>query len=152
MDGPPIRDESRFDTPEQAAMVAPPNSCRVVASRAHGDDAYVLLDTGPAGQPYLYGVHCSRHRGGWIGGASANGPGWGQAGPDPRLGTLVAWGLAPEGADAIRLEFAGAMVEVPITDIAYLAVWWRVPCPEFDWPTVEDTRVGGRWTRSESYS
>ncbi len=149
MDVPDIPDECLLDTPEAAAMVDfPPQYCRVVASLAHDDDAYVLLDTGPPGQPYLYGVHCSRHRDRWVGGGSANGPGWGQAGPDPSLGTLVAWGLAPEGADAMRFEFDGTTTEVPVSGIAYLAAWWRVPCPEFAWPTVEGVRVGGRWTRT----
>jgi hypothetical protein len=137
-----------FDTPEDAAMHGFPRAhCRPVASRVEGDDAFVLLDTGPQGQPYLYGVCCSRHDGRWRDGGNANGPGWSQAGPDITFGTLAVWGLAPEGADAMRFEFEGTITEVPITGIAFLAAWWRVPCPEFARPTLAGVRIGGRWTR-----
>ena len=140
--------EFLFDTPEDAGMAGfPPTYCRVVASRSHGEDAYVLLDTGPPGQPYLYGINCSRHDGRWRGDSSGNGPGWSTVDPDARLGTLVVWDLAPAGADAMRFEFEGTITEVPVTDVAYLAAWWRVPRPEFAWPTIADVRVGGRWTR-----
>ena len=136
-----------YETPGDAALEGfPREHCRVVATRVHDDDAYVLLDTGPRGQPYLYGVYCSRHDGRWRGDSSGNGPGWAQAGPDPYLGTLVAWNEAPEGADAIRMELDGRVVEEPVSGIAYLVAWWRVPDPQFGWPTVTSFRIGGAWT------
>jgi hypothetical protein len=135
-----------FDSPEDAAMQGfPRENSRVVATRVKGDDAYVLLDTGPRGQPYLYGVYCSRHDGRWRGDSPANGPGWSQAGADPTLGTLVVWDLAPAGTDRVRVEFAGGTVEEPVTDIAYLAVWWCVSDPQHDWPTVLAFRIHGQW-------
>ena len=124
----------------------PPKYCHVVAARSFGDDAYVLLDTGPTGQPYLYGIACSRHEGGWREDGGANGPGWGQTDPDSHLGTLVACGEAPPGADQVRFEFEGTTAEEPVTEGAYLAAWWRVPCPEWDWPVLVGFRVAGRWT------
>ena len=36
----------------------PAEYCHVVAARTEGDDAYVLLDTGPPERPYLYRVNC----------------------------------------------------------------------------------------------
>lgn len=136
-----------FDSPEDAATQGlPAERGRVVASRAEGDDAFVLLDTGPRGEPYLHGVYCSRHDGRWRGDSSGDGPGWSQAGPDPLLGTLVVWDLAPEGADRVRVEFAGRTVEEPVTGIAYLVAWWRVPDPQSGWPTVSAIQVAGRWT------
>src|SRR5437763_11093428 len=65
----------RFDSPEEAARYGFPAECRIVAMRKQGDAAYVLLDTGPAGRPYLYGVNCQRRDGSWSPGASGNGPG-----------------------------------------------------------------------------
>jgi len=32
------------------------------------------------------------------------------------------------------MEFQGVIVEEPDRDRAYLFVWWRVPCPEDEWP------------------
>jgi len=55
-------------------------------------------------------------------------------GDDPELGTLTVWDDAPEGASAVRMEFQGVIVEEPVRDGAYLFVWWRVPCPEEEWP------------------
>jgi hypothetical protein len=54
----------------------PIEHCRVIASRIQDDDAYVLLDTGSQGQPYLYGVNCVRSAGRWHETSSGNGPGW----------------------------------------------------------------------------
>jgi hypothetical protein len=136
---------SLHDSPEDAALEGfPREHCRVVAMRVKADDAYVLLDTGPHGQPYLYGICCSRHDGRWRGGSNGNGPGWSQAGPDPFLGTLVDWELAPEGTDRVRVEYAGETVEEPVDDIAYLVAWWRVPDPAH-WPTVTAFRIRGEW-------
>jgi hypothetical protein len=88
--------DSGFDTPESAAIVGfPPKHCRVIASRSHGDDAYVLLNTGSGEAPYLYGVNCRRENGRWFEGGSANGPGWEQTGHDPDVGNLSLWGDAP---------------------------------------------------------
>jgi len=123
------------DSPESAAMEGfPPAYCHVVAARVHEDDAYVLLDTGSPGQPYLYGVNCLRQNGRWFDDGSSNGSGWHQMGDDPELGTLTVWDDAPEGASAVRMEFQGVIVEEPVRDGAYLFVWWRVPCPEEEWP------------------
>ena len=133
-----------FDSPEDAATQGlPAQHGRVVAWRAQGDDAYVLLDSGPQGQPYLYGVCCSRHGGRWRRDSSGDGPGWTQAGPDPLLGTLVAWDLAPKGADRVRVQCAGQMLEEAVTGPAYLVVWWRVPDLGFASPTA--FRIGGEW-------
>lgn len=138
-----------FDSPEDAAMYGfPARYCRVVASRTHGDDAYVLLDTGPSGHPYLYGVFCSGHEGRWRGAGSGNGPAWETTDLDRQLGTPVVWGElpVPAGADRVRLEFQGDVVEEPVIEGMYLAAWWRVPCPEFDWPDVVGLRIDGGWT------
>lgn len=135
-----------FASPQDAAMVGfPARYCRVVASRIEGDDAYVLLDTGSDGRPYLYGVNCSRHDGGWVEGGSGNGPSWSQAGPDELLGTLVIWGEAPGGADMVRARFGGVVVEEPVNNGVYLAVWWRTPSPGTSWPSVEAFRIRERW-------
>lgn len=123
-----MTDVPTFDSPEQAAMSSfPAKYCRVVASRSEGDDAYVLLDTGSDGRMYLYGINCSRQGNGWIERGSANAPTWAQAGPDPALGTLVAWGEMPPGADAARVGFGDATQDADVNAGAYLAVWWRVP-------------------------
>ena len=121
--------------------------CRVVATCVNGDVAYVLLDTGSDGRPYLYGVNCQRHYGLWSERGSSNGPGWSQAGSDPHLGTLVDWGEAPPEADAVRLDFNGAVLEAAVNDGVYLAAWWRTPCPRVAWPRVEALRVMGEWVR-----
>lgn len=126
--------DSGFDSPESAAMVGfPPKYCRPIATRVNGDDAYVLLNTGSVTQPYLYGVNCRRESGRWLERGSANGPGWEQPGHDPDVGTLSFWDDAPVGADMVRVEFDGRIVEEPVIDRAFLVVWWRVPAPQ-DWP------------------
>ena len=105
--------EHSHDSPESAAMTGFPDAhCRVVSSRVLADDAYVLLDTGSPGQPYLYGVNCHRKDGQWFEGASSNGPGWEQTAHDPDLGTLSWWGDAPAGADFIRVAFEGTVIDV----------------------------------------
>ena len=63
-----------------------------------------------------------------------HGSGWHQIGDDPELGTLTRWDDAPEGASVVRMEFQGVVVDEPVCDGAYLFVWWRVRCPEEDWP------------------
>ena len=137
--------EHSHDSPESAAMTGFPDAhCRVVSSRVLAEDAYVLLDTGSPGQPYLYGVNCHRKDGQWFEGASSNGPGWEQTAHDPDLGTLSWWGDAPAGADFIRVAFEGTVIDEPIQDRVYLLVWWRVPYPS-EWPRVIALRVNGTW-------
>ncbi len=126
----------------------PARYCRVVASRVDENDAYVLLDTGSDGCPYLYGVNGSKRDGGWLEGGSGNGPSWSQAGPDDRLGTLVAWGEAPADAEMVRVCFEGRSAEEPVNNGVYLAAWWRTHCPENSWPYVEAFRIGDVWIRS----
>lgn len=130
----------------------PARSCRVVASRVHGDDAYVLLDTGSDGRSYLYGVNCSRHDGGWVEACSGNGPNWAQAGPDHLLGTLVDWGEAPAGADMVRALFEGGAIEEPVQNGVYLVVWWRTPSPPASWSRVDAFRIRGVWTHEHEES
>jgi hypothetical protein len=124
----------------------PARYCRVVASRVHEDAAYVLLDTGSRGQSYLYGVNCVRRDGRWEEVASGNGPCWAQAGADPALGTLTLWGDAPPGADRVRAEFGGQVVDEPISGGVYLVAWWNVPADS--WAHVGAFRIRGEWTRA----
>lgn len=134
-----------FPTPEGAALDGFPDAhCRVVASATGGDDAYVVLDTGPAGHPYLYGVCVERQGGGWMGAGSGNGDGWTLTDTESGLGTATAWGEAPDGADRVRVSFRGEVREAPVEDGVYLAAWWRVR-PDDDLPRVDAFRVGGRW-------
>ena len=140
-----------FDTPEAAALGGLPGAdCRVVASATEGDDAYVLLDTGPAGRPYLYGVNVARADGGWVEGTSGNGPGWTCTDPERELGTATAWGEAPKGADRVRAAFGDDAREAAASDGIYLVAWWRVPCGPDDYPSVEAYRIGGRWVPDPS--
>ncbi len=126
-----------FASPEAAALDGfPPGECRVVASRSEGDDAYVLLDAGSVGSPYLYGSSVTRREGGWMEDASGNGPGWTRTGADGDLGTLAVWGEAPAGAERVRIAFGSEVREEPVVDGVYLSVWWRVPYPESAWPAV----------------
>ncbi|HEX6037294.1 hypothetical protein, partial [Longimicrobium sp.] len=134
-----------FSTPESAALDGFPSAhCRVVASAADGDDAYVLLDTRPAGAPYLYGVCVARTDGGWVEGSSGNGDGWTMTDGERGVGTATAWETAPEGADRVRVAFGGDVREVAVENGVYLAAWWRVPYPD-DLPRAVGFRVGGRW-------
>src|SRR5205823_8074012 len=100
----------RFDSPEEAARYGFPAECRIVAMRKQGDAAYVLLDTGPAGRPYLYGVNCQRRDGSWSPGASGNGPGWSQVGADKELGTLTVWGDARSEEHTSELQSLAYLV------------------------------------------
>ena len=132
------------DSPEDAAMVGfPIQHCRVVGSRVDGDDAYVLLDTGSVGQPYLYGVNCSRHDGLWREDSSGNGSGWALSETDTGLGTWSLWADAPQGADLVRVEFAGESSEHPTDDGVYLVVWFRTPNRPA--PRVTALRTNGVW-------
>ena len=134
-----------FPTPEEAAMDGfPGQAVRVLATARDGDDAYVLLDTGPEGHPYLYGVCASRERGGWAGGSSGNGSGWTLTGEED-VGTLTEWGDAPAGATRVRVVFNGEVREAPVANGAYLLAWWRVPCPTGDFPRVDAFLIDGEW-------
>jgi hypothetical protein len=142
-------DDSGFDSPESAAMEGfPPEHCRVIASRVDGDDAYVLLNTGTPRQPYLYGANCRREGGRWFDGVSGNGPGWAHSSHDPDVGTLSFWGDAPPGAEMVRVDFDGDVIEELVKEDAYLLVWWRVPPPQV-WPRVTGFRVLGSWVPHE---
>lgn len=134
-----------FDTPEAAALVGFTDAhVRVAAVVAQGDDAYVLLDTGEAVHPYLYGSCVARQDGGWVELASGNGDGWTLT-TERELGTLAVWGEAPASADQARVVFGGEAREIPVTGGVYLTAWWRVPCPEHDFPRAEAFRVGREW-------
>jgi len=138
------------DSPESAAMTGfPPAHCRVIASRVLGEHAYVLLNTGSPGRPYLYGVNCARKAGRWFEGGSGNGPGWAQIGDDPELGTLSVWGEAPEGAEAVRFAFNDRPVDEAVVEGACLVVWWNVPCPFESWPHIVAFRTDGVWRSCE---
>ena len=106
---------------------------------------YGLFDTGPIGQPYLYGVNYERRDGKWSEGSSGNGPGWSQVGPVDGLGTWTVWDEAPPGADAVRSEFNGHLSEEPVTAGFYLAAWWEVPCEDDSSPRVTAFRINGEW-------
>jgi hypothetical protein len=139
-----------FDTPEAAALDGFPDAhCRVVATLVSGDDAYVLVDTGEPGYPYLYGAALVRRNGGWTETGSSNGPGWTSSGGDDDLGTLADWDVAPEGADQVRVSFRGETRIEAVTNGVYLAAWWRVPS-DVAWPRVEAFRIQGRWAPAVS--
>src|SRR5882672_10870844 len=102
----------------------------------------------PMDTPTSYGVNCSQRDGRWLESGSSNGPGWSQAGPDDRLGTLVVWGEAPPDAEMVRLAFEGTAIEERVNNGVYLAVWWRTRCPEESWPRVEGFRIRGMWIQA----
>lgn len=123
----------------------PAARCRVVASRVHGDDAYVLLDTGSGGRRYLCGANCHRRGGHWLEGISGNGGGWSRNSADDGTGTLVIWGEAPAGADRVRVELDGDTIEGPVSDGVYLEAWWNVPASHDHSPRVVAFRVEDQW-------
>jgi hypothetical protein len=136
-----------FDSPEAAAMEGfPPERCRVVASAVQEDEAYVVLDTGPVGHPYLYGSAVSRGPRGWEAGTSGNGPsaGWTLTDFEHDLGTSYIYDLAPAGADRVRAVLDEDVEEVAVGGAVYLVSWWRVPFRETG-PKVLAFRVGGTW-------
>jgi hypothetical protein len=140
-----------YDSAESAAQAGfPPGACRVVAARTNGSDAYVLLDTRPTGPPYLYGSVCYLKDGVWHEGSSGNGSGWSATGgdDDDDFGTLYLWNDAPAGANRVRISFRGLVHEEEVRDGAFLAVWWRVPFPEDEFPVVVAFRVDDRWMPS----
>jgi hypothetical protein len=106
--------QNGFDSPEAAAMSTfPAEYCSAVATQTQGDNAYVLLNTGPPDRPYLYGVNCHRTDGRWFEGASSNGPGWEQTDHDPDVGTLSCWSDVPMGVDAVRVVFRARLLINP---------------------------------------
>ena len=123
----------------------PAGHCRVVACEVDGDDAYVLLNTGSAEHPYLYGGTARREGGGWRDGTSGNGGGWTRTDADDEVGVLSLWDIAPAGADAARVRWGDDVREVRVRDGAFLATWWRVPFPVDSWPEVVAFRIGGEW-------
>jgi hypothetical protein len=140
-------DNDGFHSPESAAASTfPPQCCRVIGARASGDYAYVLLDTGSIEYPYLYGVNCQRRNGRWFEGSDGNSPSWARN-RDSDVGTQSFWGQAPVGADMVKIEFDGTVIEEPVTNGAYLAVWWNVPYSH-GWPRLVAIRIAGRWRPS----
>lgn len=109
-----------------------------------------MLDTGASGQPYLYAVAVWRQDGRWREGSSGNALGWTLTDQDHDLGTLAVWDYAPSGADRVRVAFRQEIREVPAADGPYLTAWWRVPCPEDDWPRVVAFRINGAWVAAEA--
>ncbi len=124
--------------------------CRVVASAREGDDAYVVMDTRPDGQPYLYGACAARRDGGWVEGGGGNGPGWTLTHAEHGLGTATVWGEAPAGAVRVRATFGGDVREAPVANGVYLVAWWRVPAPVAGAPRVEAFRIHERWVPAPS--
>lgn len=124
---------------------------RVVACTVEGDDAYVVLDTGPAGYPDLYGSTVTRDTSGWRAGISGNGgSGWSATDAERELGTAYPYGDdAPAGADRVRATLAGETREAPVRDGVYLVAWWRVP-PDAPGPWLRAFRVDGEWVVRES--
>jgi hypothetical protein len=123
----------------------PGQAVHVVASASDAGDAYVLIDAGPPGHPYLYGVCVARERGGWVEGTSGNAPGWTITDSEAGAGTLTDWGEAPERATRVRVVFNGETREVPVARGVYLVAWWRVPCPTKDFPRVDAFLIDGEW-------
>jgi hypothetical protein len=141
-----------FPTPEEAFMDGfPGTACRVVASAREGDDAYVVLDTGPDGHPYLYGGCLRREGRGWTQGSDGNAPGWTLTDADHDLGTAVTRGAAPRGTVRVRARFGEAVREAPVANGVYLVAWWRVPRPDQP-PRAEAFLVDGRWVPASPHA
>lgn len=137
-----------------------PSHVRVVASRASGDDAVVVLDTGSGGTRSLYQVICARQGHKWIELSSGNGPGWARTSRDDTstpstdwrerefehrsVGTLSDWGNAPPEAEMVRLYFKGRLYEEPVRDGVYLFAWWKVGFPQ-EYPDDLAFRIRGEW-------
>jgi hypothetical protein len=120
----------------------PPDSCRLVAVREHGDAAVALFDTRPSAAAYLYEVHYHRDAGKWSEGSSGNGSGWHRLHADSDLGVVTAWDEAPPGADRVRLELEGRAIEEAVVSGVYFAVWWDVPQ---SYAQVTAFRTEGEW-------
>ena len=137
-----------FDTLDEAVRASfPVQATRAVAVRKHGDAAVVLFDTRPGDEPYLYEVHYQRERGRWSEGSSSNGAGWHRLDPDSDLGIETAWGESPAGADRVRGELDGHVLEEDVVNGAYLLAWWDVPSSD---ARVTAFRVNGQWVRAST--
>ena len=123
----------------------PLDSCRIVAVHEHGDAAVALFDTRPSAEPYLYEGHYQRENGRWSEGSSSNGAGWQRLKPDSELGVVTAWGEAPAGADQVRAELEGHVLEEAVVSGVYFVVWWDVLASD---PQVSAFRVNGEWVRA----
>ena len=75
----------------------------------------------------------------------ANGAGWHRLQPDSDLGVATAWGEAPAGADQVRAELEGHVLEGAVVSGVYFVVWWDVAPSD---PQVSAFRVNGEWVRS----
>jgi hypothetical protein len=120
---------------------------RVIATAQEGDHAFVVLDTGAAGAPYLYGGTVHRIAGRWHGGSDSNGGAvsWSRTDEEGELGVVTLWDEAPSGAEAVRVRWRDTEREVPVHFGGFLAAWWREPWPEDAWPKVVAFRVGDQW-------
>ena len=122
-----------------------PDSCRLIAVREHGDAAVALFDTRPSAEPYLYEVHYHRENDRWLEGSSGNGPGWHRLRPDSDIGVVTVWEESPPGADRVRAELDGRVVEEAVVNGVYFLVWWDVPLSHAQ---VTGFRVNGEWARA----
>ena len=140
---------SEFDTLDAAVRASfPIDSTRIVALREQGDAAVALFDTRPRAEPYLYEVHYQRENSRWSEGSSSNGSGWHLLDPDSELGVVTAWGQAPAGADRVRAELEGRVVEEAVVTGIYLLVWWDVPCSA---ARVTAFHVKGEWVGASTF-
>ena len=140
-----------FPTPEAAAMDGfPAEHCRVLAVDADGDDAFVVLDTGPTEYRYLYSGTVERVGDGWIGGIDSNGGGvrWTRTDEEREVGVVVLTDEAPPGSDAVRASWRGHERESLVRNGVYLLTWWQEPFPEDSWPKTVAFRIAGRWVEA----
>jgi hypothetical protein len=137
-----------FPTPEAAAMLGfPPEHCRVLAIDVDGDDAFFVLDTGPAEYRYLYSGTVRRVGDGWISSIDGNGGGvcWTRTDDARELGVVALSDEAPSDSDAVRVSWRGRERESLVRNGVYLVTWWQEPFPEDSWPAVVAFRIADRW-------
>jgi hypothetical protein len=125
----------------------PPEHCRVLAIDVDGNDAFVVLDTGPAEYRYLYCGTVRRTGDGWSGGTDSNGGGvcWTRTDDARDLGVIALSDEAPSDSDAVRVSWRGRERESLVRNGVYLVTWWRELFPEGAWPAVVAFRIAGRW-------
>jgi hypothetical protein len=121
----------------------PSDFTRILSVRAHGDFAVALFDTGQSGRPYLYEVHYNRIDGNWLEGGSGNGHGWHLLSLDSDAGVQTLWGVARDGADRVRGECEGQLIEDEVENGHYLLAWWGVR--SYAAARVTAFRVNGNW-------
>ena len=120
-----------FSSLEALALASFPRDFeRTMIVRSQGSDGYILIDGGTERYRYLYGLNCHRIGTEWFEGSSGNGGGWSACVDDHTVGTWAVWGDAPSGSTSVRVKFGDDVQEVPVVSGAYLAVWWRTPCPD----------------------